>query len=97
MHDVGLGEKACFSRARTADHKGVEVAAVIKQATEDKSFRVSMRSSCDFDVSEICAHYGGGGHARAAGCTLLADSILAAEMAVVVAVEQRMQDEEINE
>ena len=77
--------------------KGVEVAAVIKQASEDKSFRVSMRSSCDFDVSEICAHYGGGGHARAAGCTLLADSILAAEMTVVVAVEQRMQDEEINE
>lgn len=77
--------------------KGVEVAAVIKQATEEKSFRVSMRSSCDLDVSEICAHYGGGGHSRAAGCTLLADSILAAEMTVVVAVEQRMQDEEISE
>ena len=77
--------------------KGVEVAATIKQATEEKSFRVSMRSSSDFDVSEICAHYGGGGHARAAGCTLLADSILAAEMTVVVAVEQKMQDDEINE
>ena len=77
--------------------KGVEVAATIKQATEEKSFRVSMRSSSDFDVSEICAHYGGGGHARAAGCTLLADSILAAEMTVVVAVEQKLQDDEINE
>ena len=76
--------------------KGVEVAAVIKQQTEDNKFRVSMRSSCDFDVSEICAHYGGGGHVRAAGCTLSSDSILAAEMAIVVAIEQRMQDEQAN-
>ncbi len=74
--------------------KGVEVAAVIKQPAEENRFRVSMRSSCDFDVSEICAHYGGGGHARAAGCTLSADSILAAEMAMVVAIEHKMQDNE---
>ena len=74
--------------------KGVEVAAVIKQPTEENKFRVSMRSSCDFDVSEICSHYGGGGHERAAGCTLSADSILAAEMAIVVAIEHRMQDDE---
>ena len=72
--------------------KGVEVAAVIKQPTEENKFRISMRSSCDFDVSEICAHYGGGGHERAAGCTLSADSILAAEMAMVVAIEHKMQD-----
>ena len=74
--------------------KGVEVAAVIKQPTEENKFRVSMRSSCDFDVSEICVHYGGGGHERAAGCTLSADSILAAEMAIVVAIEHKMQDDE---
>ncbi len=77
--------------------KGVEVAAVIKQQTEENRFRVSMRSSCDFDVSEICAHYGGGGHVRAAGCTLSSDSILAAEMAIVVAIEHRMQDAEAQE
>lgn len=72
--------------------KGVEVAAVIKQSTEEMRFRVSMRSSTNFDVSEICAHYGGGGHVRAAGCTVFADSILAAEMAIVVAIEHKMQD-----
>lgn len=72
--------------------KGVEVAAVIKQPTEENRFRISMRSSCDFDVSEICAHYGGGGHIRAAGCTLVSDSIIAAEMTIVVAVEHKMQD-----
>ncbi len=74
--------------------KGVEVAAVVKQQTEENRYRISMRSSCDFDVSEICAHYGGGGHERAAGCTLVSDSILAAEMTVVVAIEHKMQDDE---
>ena len=73
--------------------KGVEVAAVIKQPTADNRFRVSMRSSCDFDVSEVCALYGGGGHVRAAGCTINADSILSAEMTIVLAVEQRLASE----
>ena len=77
--------------------KGVEVAAVIKQATEENRFRISMRSSCDFDVSEICAHYGGGGHERAAGCTLVSDSILAAEMTIVVAIEHKMQDDDMKQ
>lgn len=72
--------------------KGVEVAAVIKQATPENKFRVSMRSSCDFDVSEICALYGGGGHVRAAGCTVSADSILSAEMTVVVAIEHKLSE-----
>lgn len=71
--------------------KGVEIAAVIKQPAAENKFRVSMRSSCDFDVSEICALYGGGGHIRAAGCTLVADSILSAEMTIVLAVEHRLQ------
>ena len=70
--------------------KGVDVAAVIKQPTAENRFRVSMRSSCDFDVSEICAFYGGGGHLRAAGCTISADSILSAEMTIVLAIEGRM-------
>lgn len=72
--------------------KGVDVAAVIRQPTTDNKFRVSMRSSCDFDVSEICAMYGGGGHVRAAGCSLSADSILSAEMTIVVAVENKMAE-----
>lgn len=74
--------------------KGVEIAAVIKQPTEENRYRVSMRSSCDFDVSEICARYGGGGHVRAAGCTIVADSILSAEMTVVLAIEHKLQESE---
>ncbi len=50
---------------------GVEVAVAIRQPSEEPVFRVSMRASCnDVDVSEICAAFGGGGHKKAAGCTL---------------------------
>lgn len=75
--------------------KGVEVAAAIRQPTSENRFRVSMRSSSDLDVSEICDMYGGGGHVRAAGCTVSADSILSAEMTIVVAVEQKMSEKDI--
>ncbi len=50
--------------------EGVCIAAVIRQPDNSDTYRVSMRSSCDFDVSEICRVFGGGGHVRAAGCTL---------------------------
>lgn len=75
--------------------KGVEVAAVIKQFGQENKFRVSMRSSSDFDVSEVCARYGGGGHSRAAGCTLNCDSILTAEMTIVSVVEMKFAEDEI--
>jgi phosphoesterase RecJ-like protein len=59
--------------------EGVEVAAVIKQSAPDAPFRVSMRSKVDVDVAKICASFGGGGHARAAGCTIIADTAKEAE------------------
>ncbi len=54
---------------------GVKVSAVIRQPSREGIYRVSMRSSCDFDVSSVCAAFGGGGHKKAAGCTVTADSI----------------------
>ena len=76
--------------------KGVEVAAVIKQFSPENIFRVSMRSTSELDVSEICSHYGGGGHARAAGCTLNCDSILTAEMTIISVVEMKFADRKSN-
>ena len=52
--------------ARCVD--GVEVAFAVKQHEKDGKFRVSMRSNGSVDVSDICAVFGGGGHAKAAGC-----------------------------
>lgn len=49
--------------------QGVEIAALIKES-EENVIRVSLRSKAYADVAKIAAALGGGGHARAAGCTL---------------------------
>lgn len=54
--------------------RGVEVAFVVKQSEPNSPYRVSMRSNVDKDVSMICRHFGGGGHKRASGCTVDAQS-----------------------
>ena len=53
--------------------RGIEVALFIKE-TGKGSFKVSMRST-GLNVAELCARHGGGGHIRAAGCSITADSI----------------------
>lgn len=50
--------------------EGVEVAVVFKAVEEDET-RVSMRSR-SVDVSQIALSFGGGGHVKAAGCTIKA-------------------------
>ena len=69
---------------------GVEVAFVVKQETEEGIFRVSMRANVDFDVAKICATFGGGGHKRAAGCTVEAASIQDAEKKILDEIYKRM-------
>ena len=54
--------------------QGVQLAAAIRQPSDEGVYRVSMRSSCHVDVSDICASFGGGGHVKAAGCTVVSDS-----------------------
>lgn len=49
--------------------KGVEVAMLLKEMNP-RVWRVSMRSQSYIDVAAICGKFGGGGHIRAAGCTL---------------------------
>lgn len=48
---------------------GVEIAAFIKEK-ENGVLRVSFRSKNEADVSAVAARFGGGGHVKAAGCTL---------------------------
>ena len=50
--------------------EGVNVAIMFK-AVEPKVTRVSMRSS-NVDVAQVALSFGGGGHIRAAGCTIYA-------------------------
>ena len=48
---------------------GVEVSALLKEEQPGK-FRISLRSRERVDVSALAHQFGGGGHARAAGCRL---------------------------
>lgn len=48
---------------------GVEVSVFLYQR-EDSSFKASLRSNDYVDVADVCMMFGGGGHIKAAGCTL---------------------------
>jgi len=49
--------------------EGVEVGATIVERG-DRDYKISMRSADLVNVSQICAQFGGGGHRKAAGCTI---------------------------
>lgn len=49
--------------------KGVEVAVFVYE-TGFHEHKISMRSSDKVDVSKIAVYFGGGGHKKAAGCTM---------------------------
>ncbi|MDR0946261.1 MAG: bifunctional oligoribonuclease/PAP phosphatase NrnA [Ruminococcus sp.] len=55
--------------ALTIQLESVEVGILVKEKEKGK-FRISIRSSKNVNVSEICSEYGGGGHFNAAGCTI---------------------------
>jgi phosphoesterase RecJ-like protein len=52
--------------------KGVEVAVFLYE-NEDHTYKASFRVNGDFDVSELAMQFGGGGHVKAAGCTIEGD------------------------
>jgi phosphoesterase RecJ-like protein len=51
------------------DIEGVAIAALFKEHPNGTT-KVSLRTTAPYDAAAICARYGGGGHVRAAGCTL---------------------------
>jgi phosphoesterase RecJ-like protein len=53
--------------------RGVEVAFIVKE-TEKGKYKGSLRS-VGANVAEVAANFGGGGHIRAAGCSVTAESI----------------------
>lgn len=55
--------------------EGVLVAVSLKQSESDaKKYAVSCRANADIDVGLVCAQIGGGGHKRAAGASIEAES-----------------------
>lgn len=54
------------------DIEGVAIAVLFKEESNQMT-RVSLRASDPFDAARIAAHFGGGGHLRAAGFSLARD------------------------
>ncbi|MBC7105557.1 MAG: bifunctional oligoribonuclease/PAP phosphatase NrnA, partial [Firmicutes bacterium] len=52
--------------------RGVEVALLFRELAESR-VKVGLRSKRCVDVNRIAARFGGGGHARAAGCVVEGD------------------------
>ncbi len=65
---------------------GCEVAICIRQPGSEGKFRVSARSAYDYDVAALCHRFAGGGHKRAAGCTVTAPNIEEAMQMIVSAI-----------
>ena len=78
----------------TRDIAGVEVGILLKEKKENE-IKVSLRSKSYVNVSKIAQSFGGGGHIRAAGCTIYS-SVEDAKKQVVEAVRMAMQGD-INE
>ena len=73
--------------------EGVYVAVSIKQGTKDPcKFAISSRANCDIDVSKICAVFGGGGHMRASGATVVAQNPQCAYEKCVPLVEKAVKE-----
>lgn len=58
--------------------KGVEIAAFLKEKND--AIKVSLRAKTDGDVQQIATMFEGGGHKKAAGCTLYKDMQEAVEL-----------------
>ncbi len=52
--------------------KGVKAAVFVYQLKENE-YKVSLRANGSTDVSKVAVSFGGGGHVKAAGCTLYGD------------------------
>ena len=66
--------------------EGTEVAVCIKH--QDGDIRVNLRSNGDADVSKVAVKFGGGGHVRAAGCSIDAKTLEEAEEKIVAALKE---------
>ncbi len=68
LSDCGVDKSALDAiKPITRQIEGVGIGITVKEEDSGK-IGVSVRTSEEYDASLICAHFGGGGHIRAAGC-----------------------------
>ena len=63
----------------TRQIEGVEIGITVKEESDGKA-GISVRTGESYDAAAICAHFGGGGHVRAAGCEIKGSVEYAAEI-----------------
>ena len=87
MCDTDLDELSSLTRKVNGAYLGI----VLKQVdgSQDK-FKVSMRSRRQVDCSVICSELGGGGHVRASGATITADSLEDAEKILIDTLQKTL-------
>ncbi|HEU5438905.1 MAG TPA: bifunctional oligoribonuclease/PAP phosphatase NrnA [Ktedonobacterales bacterium] len=73
------------------DITGVRFSAILKEQT-DGTTKASLRALAPYDAAAVARHFGGGGHLRAAGCTLKMD--VEAAVAALIPVLERALDEQ---
>ncbi|KPU43900.1 bifunctional oligoribonuclease and PAP phosphatase NrnA [Oxobacter pfennigii] len=86
LEDVNTSEFIDYAR----DINTVEVALFVKQVKADE-YKLSFRSKNYVDVRKICEKYGGGGHAKAAGCTITGE-LCDFRDAVIKDLQQALED-----
>ncbi len=55
------------------DLEGVAIAYLLREESDGRNCRCSLRCAAPFDVAAVAATWGGGGHRLAAGCTIPGD------------------------
>ena len=70
--------------------EGVDVSLLFKEVERGR-FRISLRANDSADVAAIAAVFGGGGHAKAAGCTIDGD-LASARARILSEVEKGLSD-----
>ncbi len=78
--------------AQLREIKGVDVSLFLYQSDFEGGFKASTRASadCSINLAEICSHYGGGGHAKAAGFNIKMDPEKAVEK-IVSTIEKELE------
>lgn len=86
LYDKNISTESFIYQPRYIE--GVDVAVMFKEV-EPNATRVSMRSKT-VDVSKVALQFHGGGHAKAAGCTIMAP-LGDAKMQLIKAIEAAME------
>lgn len=89
MNEMGVGMEELEGFApMTIQLEDTEVGVLMRER-EDGEYKCSLRSADKINVSEICQTLGGGGHEKAAGCTIRG-SLEEAKELIIGAVERAL-------